>query len=104
MCGAIVMNFSIKENNEVLVLLVNRDIVPQSFVEFHEKIVEMVKNSSLDVDVDLSGTDFIDSTGISQLIMLYKIQKQKGGSMRILNATPMVVSLLNLSSLAEVIR
>jgi anti-anti-sigma factor len=98
------MNFSIKENSEVLVLLVNKDNVPQSFVEFHEKIVEMVRNSATDVDVDLSGIDFIDSTGISQLIMIYKIQKQKLKSMRILNATPMVVSLLNLSSLAEVIR
>ncbi len=98
------MNFSIINNNELLVLLVNRDNVPQSFVEFHEKIVETVKNSATDVDVDLAGIDFIDSTGISQLIMLYKIQKQKSRSMRILNASPMVVSLLNLSSLAEVIR
>ncbi|TAL30168.1 MAG: anti-sigma factor antagonist [Spirochaetes bacterium] len=97
------MNFKILENAEVIRLSVDRENGAQSFVEFHEKIVEMVKTSAQDIEVDLGSIDFIDSTGISQLIMLYKLQKQKAKSMRILNATPMVTSLLNLSSLAEVI-
>ena len=98
------MNFNITEDNSTMIIKINGPMELHSVKDLQARIVEI--NASLDknVEVDLADVDYIDSTGISVLIMLHRQQKQKGKSLSIKNATPRVSNLLDLSSLSELLR
>jgi anti-sigma B factor antagonist len=54
------------------------------------------------IDVDLSGTTFMDSSGLGALIALQKTMTARGGAVRILNPTPAVQQILELTRLHRV--
>ncbi len=54
------------------------------------------------IDVNLSQTRFVDSSGLGMLIALHKTMVGRGGSVRILNPTPSVQQILELTRLHRV--
>lgn len=98
------MNFNITDDPSTLVITVNGPMELHSVKDLQAKIVELNATINKDVVIDLADVDYIDSTGISVLIMLHRQQKQKGKSLSIRNATPRVANLLDLSSLSELLR
>ncbi|MCA1944589.1 MAG: STAS domain-containing protein [Desulfovibrio sp.] len=52
------------------------------------------------VDVELSQTTFMDSTGISVLVILHKRSRDKGATMRLLRPSTQVRRILDLVQLA----
>jgi len=54
------------------------------------------------IDVDLSQTRFVDSSGLGALIALHKTMSARGGSLRILNPAPNVLQILELTRLHRV--
>ena len=52
--------------------------------------------------MDLSQTRFVDSSGLGMLIALHKTMVGRGGSVRILNPTPSVQQILELTRLHRV--
>ena len=55
------------------------------------------------LDVDLSATTFLDSSGLGALIALHKTMVQRGGSVRLLNPTPTVLQILELTRLHRIL-
>jgi anti-anti-sigma factor len=64
-------------------------------------IVEGGKNR---IVVDLSTTEFIDSSGLGVLIAALKIARKAGGDLRIAAPTQQVCAVLELSNLDRVLR
>ena len=56
------------------------------------------------VVVDLSGIDFVDSSGLGALIGCLKSARQVGGDLRIAQPTPQVTMVLQLSNLDRVLK
>lgn len=59
------------------------------------------------IDVDLSGTKFVDSSGLGVLIALHKTVGARGGQLRILNPSPtsqQILEVTRLHRLFEVVR
>ena len=64
-------------------------------------IVESGKNR---IVIDLSATEFIDSSGLGVLIAALKIARNAGGDLRIAAPTQQVCTVLELSNLDRVLR
>ncbi|MDV6260314.1 STAS domain-containing protein [Rhodococcoides yunnanense] len=54
--------------------------------------------------IDLSGTDFIDSSGLGALVSGLKAARQAGGDLRIATPSPQVETVLELTNLNRVLR
>ena len=55
------------------------------------------------LDVDLSVTTFVDSSGLGALIALHKTMSMRGGAIRILKPTATVCQILELTRLHRVL-
>ncbi len=69
-----------------------------------DQLHELVGSGSSRIVVDLSGTDFIDSSGLGALVSGLKVARQAGGDLRIAAPTPQVVTVLELTNLNRVLR
>jgi anti-sigma B factor antagonist len=96
------MEISIKDNaNSVSVVIVG-DIEMITIKEFKEKLLQLGQSTEKDIDIDLSNVEYIDSSGVGVLISLLKMQKKKEKNLRIEKVSDKVLSVLKLSSLADV--
>lgn len=64
-----------------------------------EEIKAGITDDHTQIDIDLSSTQFVDSSGLGVLIGLHKAMSLKGGSIRILNPTESVQQVLELTRL-----
>lgn len=55
------------------------------------------------LDIDLSTTTFLDSSGLGALIALHKTMVSRGGSVRVVRPTPMALQVLELTRLHRVL-
>ncbi len=97
------MKLSVTELDTKIVIVLDGAVELQSIKEFKDTLSEIGEKTQKDIEIDLSRVGYIDSTGISLLIMLNKQQKQKNKDLRIANASANVLGLLELSSLKEVL-
>ncbi|HNR87614.1 MAG TPA: STAS domain-containing protein [Spirochaetota bacterium] len=97
------MEYQIVESQDIVTIIANGPIEMRSIKDFKDKLLEMGDSTDKNIEIDLSHVDYMDSTGIGLLITLLKKQKKKDKQLRIVNATPRVLSLLELSSLSEVL-
>ncbi|OBK71972.1 STAS domain-containing protein [Mycobacterium sp. 1274761.0] len=64
----------------------------------------LVEKGNSRIVVDLSGTEFIDSSGLGALISGLKAARQAGGDLRIAAPTRQVTTVLELTNLNRVLR
>lgn len=67
-------------------------------------IVESVEKEAPNVIVDLSGTEFMDSSGLGALIGGLRTARQAGGDLRIACVQPQVAAVLKLTNIDRVLR
>ncbi|GAB86024.1 MULTISPECIES: STAS domain-containing protein [Gordonia] len=72
--------------------------------KLRDQLHELVGAGSSRIVVDLSGTDFIDSSGLGALVSGLKVARQAGGDLRIAAPTEQVVTVLELTNLNRVLR
>ena len=64
----------------------------------------LVEQGNSRIVVDLSGTDFIDSSGLGALISGLKAARQAGGDLRLAAPTRQVTTVMELTNLNRVLR
>jgi anti-sigma B factor antagonist len=69
-----------------------------------KQLNEIVDGGVSKIVVDLSATEFIDSSGLGALIAALKIARKAGGDLRIAAPTQQVCTVLELSNLDRVLR
>ncbi|MFW5799797.1 MAG: STAS domain-containing protein [Spirochaetota bacterium] len=67
------------------------------------KMIELLKDNDNHIILDMEKTEFIDSSGISIIVMLYNLLKDDERKLYIYNATGMVREALNMSKLYKYI-
>jgi anti-sigma B factor antagonist len=96
------MEISIKDGVESVSVVIIGDIEMITIKEFKEKLLQLGQSTEKDIDIDLSNVEYIDSSGVGVLISLLKMQKKKNKNLRIEKVSDKVLSVLKLSSLADV--
>lgn len=97
------MNFTVIEDNANITLKLQGDIDMPRIKSFKESAFEITKNSEKDLTLDFAKVSYIDSSGIGILLTLYKLQKSKGKSFRIIHCAENIAKIFSLSSLSEVL-
>lgn len=69
-----------------------------------KQLHDLVEGGNARLVVDLSTTEFIDSSGLGALISGLKVARQAGGDLRIAAPTRQVVTVLELTNLNRVLR
>lgn len=65
---------------------------------------ELITAGHVRIVIDLSGTEFIDSSGLGALVSCLKKARQAGGDLRIAGPTPHVQTVLELTNLDRVLK
>lgn len=69
-----------------------------------ETIAEIVSGGDNRIVVDLSRTEFVDSSGLGALVSCLKKARQAGGDLRLANAGPQMQMILELTNLQRVMQ
>ena len=69
-----------------------------------KQLNDIVESGTTRIVVDLSATEFIDSSGLGALIAALKIARKAGGDLRIAAPSRQVCTVLELSNLDRVLR
>lgn len=69
-----------------------------------EIVAQSVQQGRVSIVVDLSGTTFLDSSGLGALVAGLKSARQAGGNLRIACLAPQVEMVLTLTNLDRVLR
>ena len=96
------MDINITDSPNSTIVVVKGDIEMMTIKDFKDKLLNLGQNSDKDIEIDLSGVDYIDSSGVGVLISLLKLQKKKGKTLKMSNVSEKVLDVLKLSSLADV--
>jgi anti-sigma B factor antagonist len=76
--------------------------------DFRDEVRSALRDSSAVIEIDLSQTRFVDSSGLGALFALYRTAaKREGTALRLLNPIPEIEQLLELTQmhhLFEVVR
>ena len=72
--------------------------------DLRKVVADTVGSGRARVVVDLSGTEFMDSSGLGALIAGLKTARQAGGDLRIAGLGPQVSTVLQLTNLDRVLR
>ena len=72
--------------------------------ELRTRIADTVATGRTRIVVDLSGCDFLDSSGLGALISGLKTARQAGGDLRLACVGPQVATVLQLTNVDRVLR
>jgi anti-sigma B factor antagonist len=70
--------------------------------ELRNRLSELIDDGNTCIIVDLTGTDFLDSTGLGALVSAHKRLRMKGGEIRIVCADGQVRKVFEITSLDRV--
>lgn len=95
------MECSITENDGVLRIVLTGSSDMTAIKNFSATVSSINEEKTCDVEIDMGGVDYLDSSFISLLLKLNKSQKQKSRGFKIVKSSDRVTSLLNLCSLSS---
>ena len=99
------MSFTIaeRENNGVTVLDLDGKLVAgESCAALREKLSALAAASKTKVALNMSGVDYIDSSGLGTLVMCHTTLNRAGGGLRLCHLTTRSLELLVLTKLTTV--
>ena len=70
--------------------------------EIRDQVRAALAQGHRNIEIDLSATGFLDSCGLGCLVALHKTAAGRKGSLRLLNPTPQVQQLLQLTRMDRV--
>lgn len=92
------MKIEVKEEADVINIIVFDHIDTETILDFKEVLFEIGTTTHKDIDIDLSNVHYIDSSGLGVLIRLMKLQKKKGKKLTMKNVSTEVRTILKLTS------
>jgi anti-sigma B factor antagonist len=94
------MKFEVR--GETLSVLGVRELGAENSQAFREEIRAALPDRLRIIEIDLSQTDFLDSCGLGALISLRKTATSRNGKVRLLNPTPRVQLLFDVTRMHNV--
>lgn len=95
-------NTSIEDKKDYLLLKLIGDLDVYSKQDFKEFTENSLKDIDKDLVIDLEKLDYIDSTGLGMFINIYKEQKDKDRSVKVINPKKNVKKLFKITDLTNI--
>ena len=95
-------HFSVEQNGSSAKVTVQGTLDINSAPLLSERIDQLVSTRPVQVDVDLSGLDLIDSSGVAALVKLYKGVRNGGGNMTVNGARDQPLAIFKLLRMDKV--
>ena len=86
----------------ILCITTPADLNASNVGAFREKARASLEGEHTRIDVDMSRTTFVDSSGLGALISLHKMMTARGGSVRLLYPMPAVLQLIELTRMHRI--
>jgi anti-sigma B factor antagonist len=98
------VNFTIKIRQDGIVSLVDVAGRLTSFEgqAFREAIQQLLRAGNNNIVLNLTGLDYLDSSGIGELVRNYLSVVKKGGAMKVVGLAPKVEEILKITQLYQV--
>jgi anti-sigma B factor antagonist len=92
----------VKPNGDTLAITELQELGAANANLFRDQARAALNENFRSIDVDLSNTTFVDSCGLGALLSLHKTCSRRSGTMRLLNPTPPVQQILELTRMHRV--
>lgn len=79
-----------------------QELAASNAAQVRDDIRAALKASVTQLDLDLSGATFLDSSGLGVLISLHKTLRSQNGAVRLINPAPNVLQIIELTRLHRV--
>lgn len=98
------MSIEIKTNEEELSVKISGDIDHHTAALMRSEVDEKIRNfNPLKLSLDFSSVSFMDSSGIGFIMGRYKLMKENGGIVEIVNTPHGINKVLKISGLDKII-
>jgi anti-sigma B factor antagonist len=91
-----------QERGDVTVVSVKGEVDLYTAPSLKERVADLVSSGQSRLAVDLSGVEFMDSTGLGVLIGALKRSKEVGGSLALIAPREQVIKVLSITGLDKV--
>ena len=99
------MSIDVRKNSDRATIIINeKSLSDHCADEFKALATGVIDEGILKIDIDLSVTDFIDSSGIGKLLYLNKKLESLSGELRIVKITTTLLDFLDSLSINKVIK
>lgn len=98
------MNFSIvvRQSGEVALVDINGRLTSFESKSFRDLILGLLKQGQTNIILNLTRLDYLDSSGIGELVRNYMTVIKRGGAMRVIGLAPRVEEILKVTLLYQV--
>ena len=97
------MTYKVEENNNTCIVHLNGEIDMATGPELRQRIVQYVQDGHINIVLDLTNVDFVDSTGLGVLIGGLKRTRSHGGDLRCIGLTEPLKEMFKLTGLDTVL-
>ncbi|MEJ1154447.1 MULTISPECIES: STAS domain-containing protein [Microbacterium] len=97
------MNLSVITGERCAVIRLEGRLTAPSVAQFRQTVDELVAAGDVRVAVDLSATEFVDSSGLGALVGGLKSARLAGGDLRVTGITDQVRNVFKLTNLDRVL-
>ena len=92
-----------REAGDVTILdLSGRITIGEGSVQLREAVRGLLERGKRKLLINLGGVDYVDSSGIGELVSCYTTTKKDGGQLKLLNLTKKIKDLLQITKLLTV--
>ena len=96
------MAMNIEIHNETIRISGISELMAGNASVFRDRVRASFTDSQKNVEIDLSGTTFVDSCGLGALIAVHKTASSRKGVVRLINPTPSMERILEMTRLHRV--
>lgn len=93
---------NIDKKDDYLILNLAGDLDVYSEEEFRDFIEDELKDKNLDLVIDIKDLDYLDSTGLGMFMKIYKMYKEKGQKVKIINPKENILKLFKITDLTDI--
>jgi anti-anti-sigma factor len=97
------MQYSFKTENDILIVVINEKRATVDFsAELKEDLIQKIEESNKNVVIDLSATEFVDSSFLGTLVAGLKKATMKSGDLKIVGLQQPVRAMFELTRLYRI--
>ena len=96
------MTVDIKELDGKTVVTVTGELDSLTSEEFQQQLAPLMGREGLQVEMDMAGVEYIASKGLRVLLALAQSLMPKGGSLKVVNLTPAVQMVFDMSGFSSI--
>ncbi|NLK63053.1 MAG: STAS domain-containing protein [Fusobacteria bacterium] len=96
------INVEIKKiNNEIISVLLEGDVDVYTSVSLKKELNNIIEQGNDKILIDLGKTTYMDSSGLGVLVAILKLLKKNNGQMKIVELTPTIKKVFELTRLSN---